>query len=127
MVGRRGFLASAALGTATLLVAGDGLLAYRAYDQGVFAAGRGPAFDAVADWRSYEGPVGAVAAAVLAASAHNTQPWMFAVSEDRIDVFADRLRATGPTTRSGASSTSRSAARWRTSSSAPGPTATPRR
>ena len=95
MVGRRTFLRSAALGAASLLVAGDGLIAYRAYDQGVFSQGRGPAFRAVRDWRTYQGPVSAVAAAVLAASAHNTQPWVFAVSPARIDVFADRQRTTG--------------------------------
>lgn len=74
---------------------GDGLLAYRAYDQGVLSESRGPAFRAVEDWRSYEGPVSAVAAAVLAASAHNTQPWAFAVFEDRIDLYADPQRTTG--------------------------------
>ena len=88
-IGRRSFLRSAGLGAATLLVVGDGLLAYRAYDHGVLSEGRGPAFRAVEDWRTYGGPVGAVAAAVLAASAHNIQPWLFAVFDDRIDVFAD--------------------------------------
>lgn len=95
MLGRRGFLQSAALGAASLLVVGDGLIAYRAYDQGVLSQGQGPAFRAVKDWKTYEGPVSAVAAAVLAASAHNTQPWVFAVADDRIDVFADPRRTTG--------------------------------
>jgi nitroreductase len=95
VIGRRGLLRSAGLGAATLLVMGDGLIAYRAYDQGVLSEGRGPAFRAVKDWKTYKGPVSAVAAAVLAASAHNTQPWVFAVSATRIDVFADPQRTTG--------------------------------
>lgn len=36
-----------------------------------------------------------VRAAVLAANAHNAQPWLFAVTPDRIDVVADRARSTG--------------------------------
>lgn len=95
VIGRRGFLRSAALGAASLLVMGDGLVAYRAYDQGVLSQGQGPAFRAVKDWKNYQGPMSAVAAAVLAASAHNTQPWVFAVGRDRIDVFADPYRTTG--------------------------------
>jgi len=31
--------------------------------------------------------------AILAPSGHNTQPWMFRINEDSIDVFADRTRA----------------------------------
>lgn len=31
--------------------------------------------------------------AILAPSGHNTQPWLFAITENRIDVFADRRRA----------------------------------
>ena len=41
------------------------------------------------------GPLGAVAAAVLAASPHNTQPWIFGVGPDAIDVFVDSARSTG--------------------------------
>ena len=33
-----------------------------------------------------------VEAATRAPSIHNTQPWMFAIADDRIDVFADRRR-----------------------------------
>lgn len=37
----------------------------------------------------------AVAAAILAASPHNTQPWRFAIDPHRIDVFADLERTLG--------------------------------
>ena len=92
---RRGFLQRVGLGAATLFVVADGVVAYRAWDQGVLTEGTGPAFDALADWRSFDGPEAAVAAAVLAASAHNTQPWAFTISGDRIEVLADRTRGTG--------------------------------
>ncbi len=94
-VSRRGFLQRLGLGAATVFVVADGVVAYRAWDQGVLSEGKGPAFEALADWQSFEGPEAAVAAAVLAASAHNTQPWAFAISGDQVDVFADRTRTTG--------------------------------
>jgi hypothetical protein len=37
-----------------------------------------------------------IAAAVLAANPHNSQPWKFHVEHDAIDVFIDRSRALGP-------------------------------
>lgn len=92
---RRRFLRRLGLGAATVLVAGDSLLAFRAYNQGVLAEGNGPAFEALDRWQDFEGPEAAVAAAVLAASAHNTQPWLFEVTDDRIDLYADRARTTG--------------------------------
>ncbi|MEO1065041.1 MAG: hypothetical protein AAFZ07_26805 [Actinomycetota bacterium] len=94
-VSRRRFLHRVGLGAATVFVVADGLLAYRAWDQGVLAEGTGPAFDALRDWRSFDGPEAAIAAAVLAASAHNTQPWAFAIRGERIEVYADRSRSTG--------------------------------
>jgi hypothetical protein len=92
---RRGFLEHLGLVAATGFVVADGLLAYRAYDQGVLAEGRGPAFRALENWKSYSGPQALVAAAVLAASAHNTQPWLFGLFDDHIDFFADDRRTTG--------------------------------
>ena len=92
---RRSVLRGIGLGAVTLIVVADAGLAYRAYDQGVFSGGRGPAFDPWRAWDGLTGPEAVVGAAVLAANAHNSQPWMFAVSADRVDVFADRSRATG--------------------------------
>jgi hypothetical protein len=94
-VPRRSFLRRAGVGAATALVMGDALLAYRAYDQGVLAEGRGPAFDAWASWQRGSGPESLVAAAILAASAHNTQPWLFELGDGRVDLYADRSRETG--------------------------------
>jgi nitroreductase len=93
--GRRSFIRALGLGAATVLVVGDGLVAYRCYDQGVLAAGKGPAFEALKDWQNYQGPLAPVAAAALAASAHNTQPWRFGVTDNQIDLFVDKSRTTG--------------------------------
>ncbi len=90
-ISRGTFLKSA--GAALVLVAGGGV--YRAADQGVFGVGEGPAYEPWENWRSGEGPMALVSAAILAANAHNTQPWLFRVDESRIDLFADTGRDIG--------------------------------
>jgi len=95
-IDRRGFLKIAGLGAGTLVLAGAGGLTWRAVDGGVFATGTGPAYaawDALSP--SGQGSLGLVRAAVLAANAHNTQPWHFRVATDRIDLFADTSRSIG--------------------------------
>ena len=92
---RRRVLRTVGLGSATVLVAGTGLLSYRVYDNGVLQPGGGTAYDPWAQWRETPGPLGAVACAVLAASPHNTQPWIFQLGTDAIDVFLDPARTTG--------------------------------
>jgi hypothetical protein len=80
-------------GAALALVAGGGV--WRAVDQGVFGSGQGPAYEPWENWREAKGPMALVSAAILAANAHNTQPWLFEVSDARIDLFADRSRDIG--------------------------------
>jgi nitroreductase len=77
------------------LAVGGGL--WRAVDQGVFAAGRGPAFEPWRSWqgRRDDGPLALVRAAILAANPHNSQPWLFRVVPAGIDLFADRRRHLG--------------------------------
>ena len=93
---RRGFLGIVGLGVGTLAFAGAGGLTWRAVDGGVFATGTGPAYAA---WDqlgpSGQGSLGMVRAGVLAANAHNAQPWHFRVTTDRIDLFADTSRSLG--------------------------------
>ena len=60
-----------------------------------------PEGDAYAPWRLWDDPslggtpLALVAAAVLAANPHDTQPWLFRVRDDSIDVFADLSRNLG--------------------------------
>ncbi|MBN2405862.1 MAG: nitroreductase family protein [Coriobacteriia bacterium] len=90
MVSRRGFIA-AGLGTVGLIAVGGGLI--KAAENGVFSVGEGAAFEA---WNApLDGIEGTAAAAVLAASSHNTQPWSFRVREDGIDVLGDMSRLMG--------------------------------
>jgi nitroreductase len=90
---RRSFLKGA--GAVTVVVAGGGV--WRAYDQGVFSVGNGPAYEPWHDWRgsSNDGPLVLVRAAILAASPHNTQPWLFKVTSSSIELYVDTMRHVG--------------------------------
>lgn len=90
---RRAFLQGA--GAVTVMAVGG--VAYRAVDQGVFSAGTGPAYEAWQTWDadSAAGPLALVRAGILAASPHNTQPWLFEVVPDEITVYADTRRHLG--------------------------------
>ncbi len=90
---RRKVLALAGSGTLVLVVGGG---VWRAADQGVFSTGEGPAYEPWDDWRTAtKGPLDLVRAAILAASPHNSQPWLFQVTQTQINLFADRRRAIG--------------------------------
>jgi nitroreductase len=92
-VNRRAWLKGAG---AVAVVAAGGLV-WRAYDQGVFAAGTGAAYELWTDWRNdaAPGPLTLVQAGILAANPHNTQPWLFQVGATRIELFADIRRNLG--------------------------------
>jgi nitroreductase len=95
-VDRRRFLSLVGLGVGSLVVVGAGDLTWRAVDGGVFATGTGPAYAAWGQSRAPgAGSMGLVRAAVLAANAHNAQPWRFKVAADRIDLYADMSRNLG--------------------------------
>ena len=90
---RRSFLKGA--GVVTVVVVGGGV--WRAYDQGVFSVGEGPAYEPWKDWRkdSNHGALSLVRAAILAASPHNTQPWLFKVTDSSIELYIDTNRNVG--------------------------------
>jgi len=94
-VPRRSALKGIGVGAATMVVAGTGVLSYRVFDNGVLDAGSGRPYDAWSHWRDDPGPLGTVAAAILAANPHNSQPWFFHVTASRVEMFADPSRRTG--------------------------------
>jgi hypothetical protein len=95
-VSRRTALTWAGLGAGAAVLTTGAALTWRASDQGVFSTGAGPAYQAWRDWRMRAGdPASLLKPAVLAANAHNTQPWTFAAGRDRIDLFVDTTRSMG--------------------------------
>jgi nitroreductase len=72
-------------------------LGYRAWDRGVFAGATGPAYTPWDECRGtdQDGHRRPLHGAILAASPHNTQPWLFEVSRDAIAVYANRARHLG--------------------------------
>ncbi len=86
-----------ALGLGGVSVLAAGGVVWRAWDNGVFSVGRGPAYQPWHSWRddALGGPMAMVQAAILAANAHNTQPWRFRVGEERLELYADHDRHLG--------------------------------
>lgn len=85
------------IGAGAAVALGAAGVTWRAYDQGVFSPGEGPAYVAWDSWRQ-EGadkPLDMVRAAILAANPHNTQPWLFSLAPASIDIYADTGRNIG--------------------------------
>jgi len=122
---RRSDLRLLGLGAGTVAVAAAGGTTWLATTGGVFSTGTGPAHAAWNEAIPTGHPVSLVKAAILAANAHNTQPWRFTVTDDRIELFADLARTTGPWTRPCGRCTSPSAAPSRTWCWPGHPTASP--
>jgi nitroreductase len=92
MINRRKLL----LGLGSIAAVGVGGTTWRAADQGVFSTGSGAAYVAWDEWNPPGDDVIHLArAAVLAASAHNAQPWLFRLSPDRIELTPDLSRNLG--------------------------------
>jgi hypothetical protein len=92
-MGRRGFLKGAALGGAGLVLGGGG---WRAHQAGLIV----PDDTAFAPWSALAGarpgdPAGLAAAAILASTPHNTQPWRIGRGDGILVVAADTERHLG--------------------------------
>jgi hypothetical protein len=72
-------------------------IGYRVVDRGVFSGTTGEAYQPWAEWRGIptDGVKQPLRAAILAANPHDTQPWIFDASAERITVYADRSRNLG--------------------------------
>ena len=93
---RRRFLRQAGGLAALTALTGTGVLSWRTATQGVLSPATGPAYVAWGQFHDRGGqPLDLVRAAVLAANAHNTQPWRFRLATGRIDLYAVPDRTTG--------------------------------
>ena len=91
---RRSFLKG--VGVVTVVAVGGGV--WRAYDQGVFSVGERTRLRAVEETGATprnDGPLALVRAAILAASPHNTQPWLFKITQSSIELHLDTQRNVG--------------------------------
>jgi hypothetical protein len=90
---RRSFLCGSAV--MTIMVANGQV--WRAFGQDSPEFGEGPAFEPWKTWPedAKQGPIALVHAAILSSNAFNTQPWLFKVSQSRIELYADLRRNLG--------------------------------
>jgi len=92
MTTRRALIGGGAVGA--LALAGLGV---RGWDRGVFELEENPAYWPWHDWQGYasDGSHRALRAAILAANAHDSQPWQFQAWENGIVIIASRRRNLG--------------------------------
>jgi len=92
MVTRRTLIGASAAGA---LVFGG--LGWRGWDRGVFELDENPAYWPWHDWQGYasDGSHRALRAAILAANAHDSQPWQFQAWDNGIVIIASRRRNLG--------------------------------
>jgi hypothetical protein len=81
---------------ATGIVLGAAVI-WRIEDNHVLSPGSGPAYEPWAEWQDASAsPIERlVRSAILAANPHNSQPWMFHIGSESIDVYADTSRRIG--------------------------------
>ncbi len=85
------------LASGVTLVVGAGVI-WRAKERGVLGEPAAEAFSPWALWNDPAAkgtPLALVVAGILASNPHNTQPWIFTVAEDRIEIRADTARNLG--------------------------------
>ncbi|MFV8836514.1 twin-arginine translocation signal domain-containing protein [Aquisalimonas sp. APHAB1-3] len=84
-------------GAAAITVVAAGGTVWRAGDQGVFRAAQGSAYEPWHDWHKpgERSPLELVRAGILAANPHNTQPWVFHVEGNTVELYADCDRNLG--------------------------------
>ncbi len=84
------------LGGGFVVAAAGAAGVWRGIDTGVIAPDQSP-YDAWQEWATSKtgDPLSLVSAAILAASPHNTQPWLFKVRDNIISIYADEDRNLG--------------------------------
>lgn len=90
---RRTVLKGAAIGAGGVAIAGAGGAGIRGGVNGVWNAGKGEPYELWDTWQTQPGHAAIVAAGVLAANPHNTQPWIFSIDGDTIAISPDDSRA----------------------------------
>jgi hypothetical protein len=81
------------LGVGALAVSGAVL--WRAWRNRAWSAGKGVAYRPWHSWPQTDVPLGLVHAGILAANAHNSQPWRFKITNDTLLIYADFERHLG--------------------------------
>jgi hypothetical protein len=97
LISRRDLIAGAAAAFAGAAVRGSAAVRAAAADTDLALPNTLAAYEPWASWRADapKSPLALVHSAVLAANAHDTQPWKFRIEPGRIDVYPDMARNLG--------------------------------